>query len=142
MNDIYGTKKGDIRVTDSFGIYGTLLGNATVTEGGKLTLYGIVKGDVIVERGGWLEQWGVVEGDLYDRGGDITNNGHIGGRWHDVPNAARSETAITEGTITEPANSVADASIAERAAILRMLAEQRLSAEEANALLEALDQPS
>ena len=66
MNDIYGTKKGNIRITDNFGLYGTLLGNATVPKGRKLTLYGIVEGDVIVERGGWLEHWGMIAHNLYD----------------------------------------------------------------------------
>ncbi len=141
MDDIYGIKKGDVHITDKFGIYGTLHGNATVADGGKLQLYGIVKGDVIVERGGVLEHWGLIEGDLLDRGGEITCNGQIAGTWHAAPTTADNEWETTHRAVPQPGDDL-DNSASERAAILRMLAEQRLSPEEANALLDALGQPS
>ena len=57
--------------------------------------------------------------------------------WHDASNPAYTATTITEGAIAQATDNIPNAAAAERSTILHMLAKNRLSAEEANALLEA-----
>jgi cytoskeletal protein CcmA (bactofilin family) len=139
VRHVYHRRKGDVCVTDTLEVYGVLDGNITVATGGKLEIYGRVAGNVTIEPGGRLEHWGVIDGDLYDRGGTLDVDGRVNGRWY-TPQDQPPITGDTTWLDTNAAVSPAIDANNERATILHLIAAQRISAEEGDALLAALSQ--
>lgn len=75
-----GTIAGDWTVSEPVTLWGTVGGNVTVAEGGKLYLRGAVYGDILVEWGGRLHIFGRVAGSLaVKRGAKVIHSGMLGG---------------------------------------------------------------
>ena len=80
MKEERGTIAGDWTVTEPMTLWGTVGGNVTVAEGGKLYLRGAVYGDILVEYGGRLHIFGRVAGTLtVKRGAKVIHSGVLGG---------------------------------------------------------------
>ena len=75
-----GTIAGNWTVTESVTLWGSVGGNVTVAEGGKLYLRGAVYGDILVQYGGRLHIFGRVVGSLtVKRGAKAIHSGVLGG---------------------------------------------------------------
>jgi cytoskeletal protein CcmA (bactofilin family) len=80
MKEERGTIAGDWTVTEATTLWGSVGGNVTVAEGGKLYLRGAVYGDIVVEYGGRLHIFGRVAGSLtIKRGAKAIHSGVLGG---------------------------------------------------------------
>src|SRR5438034_9979071 len=79
MHDERGTIAGDWTVTEPTTLWGSVGGNVTIAEGGKLYLRGAVYGDITVEYGGRLHIFGRVVGSLtVKRGAKVIQSGLLG----------------------------------------------------------------
>jgi cytoskeletal protein CcmA (bactofilin family) len=75
-----GTIAGDWVVSEPVTLWGSVGGNVTVAEGGKLYMRGAVYGDILVEYGGRLHIFGRVVGSLtVKRGAKAIHSGVLGG---------------------------------------------------------------
>jgi cytoskeletal protein CcmA (bactofilin family) len=75
-----GTIAGDWTVAEPITLWGSVGGNVTVAEGGKLYMRGAVYGDILVEYGGRLHIFGRVVGTLtVKRGAKVIHSGVLGG---------------------------------------------------------------
>ena len=80
MREERGTVAGDWVVTEPTTLWGSVGGNVTVGEGGKLYLRGAVYGHIVVEYGGRLHIFGRVVGSLtVKRGAQAIHSGVLGG---------------------------------------------------------------
>src|SRR5436190_23379222 len=80
MHEERGTIAGDWTVSEPTTLWGTVGGNVTIAEGGKLYLRGAVYGDILVEYGGRLHIFGRVVGSLtVNRGAKVIHSGVLGG---------------------------------------------------------------
>jgi len=80
MREERGTIPGDWQVSDAVELWGSVGGNVTVAEGGKLYMRGAVYGDIIVEFGGRMHIFGRVVGNLtVKRGAKVIHSGVLGG---------------------------------------------------------------
>jgi len=80
MHEERGTIAGDWTVTEPTTLWGSVGGNVTVAEGGKLYMRGAVYGDILVEWSGRLHIFGRVTGSLtVKRGAKVIHSGVIGG---------------------------------------------------------------
>jgi cytoskeletal protein CcmA (bactofilin family) len=80
MREERGTVAGNLLVNEPMTLWGTVGGNVTVAEGGKLYLRGAVYGDLIVEYGGRVHIFGRIAGDLtVKRGSKVIHSGVLGG---------------------------------------------------------------
>ena len=80
MREERGTIAGDYVVNEPLELWGSIGGNLTVGEGGKLYLRGAVYGDMIIEFGGRAHIYGRVIGSLtVKRGGKVIHSGVLGG---------------------------------------------------------------
>lgn len=80
MREERGTIAGDIIVSEELTLWGSVGGNVTVGEGGKLYMRGACYGDITVEYGGRLHIFGRVIGDLtVMRGAKAIHSGVLGG---------------------------------------------------------------
>jgi cytoskeletal protein CcmA (bactofilin family) len=86
MREERGQVAGDVVVTETFELWGTIGGNVTVATGGKLYLRGAVYGNLMVEKGGRVHIFGQVHGNVHLAeqtkvihggmvGGNIVNDG-------------------------------------------------------------------
>lgn len=64
MREERGQIKGDVVVYETFTLWGTIVGDVKVVEGGKFYLRGAVYGDLMVEAGGRVHIFGNLTGDL------------------------------------------------------------------------------
>ena len=71
--DLRGSIGGDVTVVEGGKLYvrGAIYGKLTVASGGRVHVYGHVQGDVIVEEGAKLIHSGVIGGDLVNDGGRL-----------------------------------------------------------------------
>ena len=80
MKEERGTIAGDWTVAEPTTLWGSVGGNVTVAEGGKLYMRGAVYGDILVEYGGRLHIFGRVVGSLtVKRGAKVIHSGVLGG---------------------------------------------------------------
>jgi cytoskeletal protein CcmA (bactofilin family) len=80
MHEERGTIAGDWVVSEPTTLWGSVGGNVTVAEGGKLYMRGAVYGDILVEFGGRLHIFGRVVGSLtVKRGAKVIHSGVLGG---------------------------------------------------------------
>ena len=80
MKEERGTIAGDWTVSEPTTLWGSVGGNVTVAEGGKLYMRGAVYGDILVEYGGRLHIFGRVAGSLtVKRGAKVIHSGLLGG---------------------------------------------------------------
>src|SRR6476659_6115371 len=80
MKEERGTIAGDYVVTEGIELWGTVGGNVTVAEGGKLYVRGAIYGDILVEYGGRAHIFGRVIGTLtVKRGAKVIHSGVLGG---------------------------------------------------------------
>ena len=80
MKEERGTIGGDWTVSEPTTLWGSVGGNVTIAEGGKLYLRGAVYGDILVEYGGRLHIFGRVVGTLtVKRGAKVIHSGVLGG---------------------------------------------------------------
>ena len=80
MKEERGTIAGDWTVAEAITLWGSVGGNVTVAEGGKLYMRGAVYGDILVEYGGRLHIFGRVVGTLtVKRGAKVIHSGVLGG---------------------------------------------------------------
>lgn len=80
MREERGTIEGDVVVYEEFTLWGTIVGNVQVINGGRLYVRGAVYGNLTVDRGGRCHILGRVSGQVrlmkYTK---TINNGLIGG---------------------------------------------------------------
>lgn len=71
--DLWGNIVGDTRIVDGGKMYlrGSIIGNLTVEDGGRIHIYGSVTGELIVEEGAKVIVSGVVGRDITNRGGRL-----------------------------------------------------------------------
>src|SRR4051812_5283114 len=80
MREERGTLAGDQLITEDVEIMGSIGGNLTVGEGGKVYLRGAVYGDILVDYGGRLHIFGRATRTLtVNRGGKAIHSGVLGG---------------------------------------------------------------
>src|SRR5947207_15277981 len=80
MHEERGTIAGDWTVSEPTTLWGSVGGNVTIAEGGKLYLRGAVYGDITVEYGGRLHIFVRVAGSLtVKRGAKGIHSGLLGG---------------------------------------------------------------
>jgi cytoskeletal protein CcmA (bactofilin family) len=80
MREERGTIGGDWTVTDEVELWGSVGGNVTVDEGGKLYVRGAIYGDILVKWGGRMHIFGRVAGSLtVKRGAKVIHSGVLGG---------------------------------------------------------------
>lgn len=80
MREERGQIAGDIVVNEALTLWGSVGGNITVGEKGKLYLRGAAYGDIIVEFGGRLHIFGRVAGNLIvKRGAKVIHSGVLWG---------------------------------------------------------------
>ncbi|MEO6436351.1 MAG: polymer-forming cytoskeletal protein, partial [Tepidisphaeraceae bacterium] len=71
---------GDFTVAEPMTLWGTVGGNVTVAEGGKLYLRGAIYGDITIEYGGRCHIFGRIVGSLtVKRGAKVIHSGVLGG---------------------------------------------------------------
>src|SRR5256885_17265724 len=64
MREERGQLAGDVVVREKYELWGSVGGNVTVVEGGKLYLRGAVYGSLIVEFGGRVHIYGQIKGNV------------------------------------------------------------------------------
>jgi len=80
MREERGTIAGDFVVNEPIELWGSVGGNVTVAEGGKLYVRGAIYGDMIIEFGGRAHIFGRVIGSLtVKRGAKVIHSGILGG---------------------------------------------------------------
>jgi predicted acyltransferase (DUF342 family) len=80
MREERGKLSGDSEIKELYTLWGMIVGNVTVVEGGKLYLRGSIYGDLIVEYGGRVHVFGNLQGNLIvKRGAKVIHSGVIGG---------------------------------------------------------------
>src|SRR5688500_267266 len=86
MREERGRLAGDQTVNESVELWGSIAGNVTVVEGGKLYVRGAIYGDLTVDDGGRVHVFGNVQGTILVRegaklilsgicGGNVINDG-------------------------------------------------------------------
>jgi cytoskeletal protein CcmA (bactofilin family) len=79
MREERGRLAGNQIVAESIELWGSIAGNVTVVEGGKLYVRGAVYGDITVEDGGRVHVFGIVQGHLIVReGAKVIHSGTVG----------------------------------------------------------------
>lgn len=80
MREERGTIAADVVVYEEFTLWGTILGNVQVINGGKLYVRGAIYGDLTVDRGGRAHIFGQVSGNLrLEKYSKTINSGLVGG---------------------------------------------------------------
>ncbi|HRK30148.1 MAG TPA: polymer-forming cytoskeletal protein [Tepidisphaeraceae bacterium] len=80
MREERGQIPGDVVVYEPFTLWGSVGGNVSVIEGGKLYVRGAVYGHMTVEAGGRVHILGIVSGDLtVMTGAKVIVSGQVGG---------------------------------------------------------------
>jgi hypothetical protein len=71
---------GDVLVYEEFTLWGTIVGNVKVINGGKFYVRGAVHGNLLVDRGGRVHIFGQVSGDMrLEKYSKTINSGLVGG---------------------------------------------------------------
>jgi cytoskeletal protein CcmA (bactofilin family) len=85
MREERGQIIGDVVVYEPFTLWGSIVGNVKVMEGGKLYMRGSVYGNMIVEHGGRVHIFGNVTGNLrVERKSKVIHSGIVGGDAHNI----------------------------------------------------------
>src|SRR5437762_14265498 len=80
MHEERGQLAGDIIVYEPCNLWGSVGGNVTVVQNGKLYVRGAIYGNLIVEYGGRVHIYGNVTGNLsVQRGAKVIHSGMVGG---------------------------------------------------------------
>jgi predicted acyltransferase (DUF342 family) len=86
MREERGKLTGDLTINEPYTLWGMIVGNVTVIEGGKLYVRGSIYGDLIAEAGARIHIFGNVQGKVVVHpdtkvihsgiiGGDVINRG-------------------------------------------------------------------
>jgi hypothetical protein len=79
MREERGRLGGNQTINESIELWGSIAGNVTVVEGGKLYVRGAVYGDIVVEDGGRVHVFGNVQGSLIVKeGAKVIHSGTVG----------------------------------------------------------------
>ena len=79
MREERGTLSGDIVVCEEYTLWGSIIGNVRVVDGGKFYLRGTIHGSIDVEPGGRMHIFGRVSGKVkLARGTKVIHSGMIG----------------------------------------------------------------
>ena len=71
---------GDQLISEPYELWGKIIGDVRVIDGGKFYLRGAINGDLIVQDGGRVHVYGYISGDLYVfEGSKVIHSGVIGG---------------------------------------------------------------
>lgn len=80
MREERGEIGGDVVVYETYTLWGTVIGNVKVVDGGKLYLRGAIYGDMDVDTGGRVHIFGRISGSVkLARGTKVIHSGVIGG---------------------------------------------------------------
>ncbi len=80
MREERGQIGGDVVVYEPFTLWGSVGGNVTVIQGGKLYVRGAIYGHLVVEYGGRCHVYGNITGNLtVHRGAKVIHSGILGG---------------------------------------------------------------
>jgi hypothetical protein len=80
MREERGNIAGDVVVYEEFTLWGAVLGNVKVINGGRFYIRGVVYGDLLVDRGGRVHIFGQVSGNLrLEKYSKTVNSGLVGG---------------------------------------------------------------
>jgi cytoskeletal protein CcmA (bactofilin family) len=80
MRDERGQLAGDVIIYEPWNLWGSVGGNVTVIQNGKLYVRGAIYGNLIVEFGGRVHIFGHVSGNLsVQRGAKVIHSGVLGG---------------------------------------------------------------
>jgi hypothetical protein len=97
MREERGTISGDLLVYEEYTLWGTVVGNVKVVDGGKFYLRGAIYGNVQVDPGGRMHIFGRISGSVkVFRGTKVIHSGMIGG---DVVNDGGRFFTDSEGKI-------------------------------------------
>jgi cytoskeletal protein CcmA (bactofilin family) len=71
--DLWGSILGDVTVVEGGKMYvrGAIYGNLTVADGGRVHIYGNVTGNLLVKEGAKVIHSGVIGGEAVNRGGRL-----------------------------------------------------------------------
>jgi len=79
MREERGKLSGDYEINELYTLWGMIVGNVSVVEGGKLYLRGSIYGDLTVEYGGRVHIFGNLQGTLIiERGAKVIHSGVVG----------------------------------------------------------------
>ena len=80
MREERGTLKGNQVISEALDLWGTIVGDVSIVDGGKVYLRGAVYGNLTVYMGGRVHIYGNVSGNLYvEEGSKVIHSGVIGG---------------------------------------------------------------
>jgi predicted acyltransferase (DUF342 family) len=80
MREERGTITGDVVVAEDYTLWGTIVGNVRVIDGGKMYVRGSIYGKLNVETGGRVHVYGNVARDLVvHKGAKVIHSGVLGG---------------------------------------------------------------
>jgi cytoskeletal protein CcmA (bactofilin family) len=80
MREERGQIGGDIIIYEPWDLWGSVGGNVTVVQNGKLYVRGAIYGNLIVEFGGRVHIFGHITGNItVQRGGKLIHSGVLGG---------------------------------------------------------------
>jgi len=80
MREERGQIAGDVMIYEPWNLWGSVGGNVTVIQGGKLYVRGAIYGNLVVEFGGRVHIFGNVSGNLIvNRGAKVIHSGVLGG---------------------------------------------------------------
>ena len=80
MREERGKLSGDCEINELYTLWGMIVGNVSVVEGGKLYLRGSIYGDLEVQYAGRVHIFGNLQGNLLvHRGAKVIHSGTIGG---------------------------------------------------------------
>src|SRR5215212_1827769 len=80
MREERGTLNGNQVITEAVDLWGTISGNVTVVDGGKMYIRGAIYGSLKVAHGGRVHIYGNVSGDLIVlEGAKVIHSGVLGG---------------------------------------------------------------
>jgi cytoskeletal protein CcmA (bactofilin family) len=75
-----GTLKGNQVISESVDLWGTVVGNVSVVDGGKVYVRGAIYGTLTVYMGGRVHIYGNVSGNLHvEEGAKVIHSGVLGG---------------------------------------------------------------
>lgn len=80
MREERGKLSGDCTIDELYTLWGMIVGNVTVANGGKFYLRGSIYGDLTVDYGGRVHIFGNLQGNLIvNRGAKVIHSGLVGG---------------------------------------------------------------
>lgn len=80
MREERGKLVGNQVINEAIDLWGSILGNVTVLDGGKVYVRGAIYGNLNVDRGGRVHIYGNITGNLtVEKGAKVIHSGVVGG---------------------------------------------------------------